>query len=125
MLLYRELDNIQTDEELDAYRSRLIDRFGPVPHEGEELMHVVLLRRLGRSLGCEKIMLKQGLLNMQLVSNPASAYYKSQTFGKVLSFVAANARRCDIREVKGRRLIRINGVSTVKEAVDLLREMKK
>ena len=125
MLLYRELDNIQTDEELDAYRSHLIDRFGPVPHEGEELMHVVLLRRLGRSLGCEKIMLKQGLLNMQLVSNPASAYYKSQTFGKVLSFVAANARRCDIREVKGRRLIRINGVSTVKEAVDLLREMKK
>jgi len=125
MLLYRELDNIQTDEELDAYRSRLIDRFGPVPHEGEELMHVVLLRRLGRSLGCEKIMLKQGLLNMQLVSNPASAYYKSQTFGKVLSFVAANARRCDIREVKGRRLIRINGVSTVKEAVGLLREMKK
>ncbi len=125
MLLYRELDNIQTDEELDAYRTRLVDRFGPVPHEGEELMHVVLLRRLGRSLGCEKIMLKQGLLNMQLVSNPASAYYKSQTFGKVLSFVASNARRCDIREVKGRRLIRVNGVDTVKDAVDILREMKK
>ncbi len=124
MLLYRELDNIQSDDELDAYRSRLIDRFGPVPHEGEELMHVVLLRRMGRSLGCEKIMLKQGLLNMQLVSNPASAYYKSQTFGKVLSFVATNARRCDIREVKGRRLIRINGVDSVKDAVGLLREMK-
>ncbi len=123
MLLYRELDNIQSDDELDAYRSRLIDRFGPVPHEGEELMHVVLLRRMGRSLGCEKIMLKQGLLNMQLVSNPASAYYKSQTFGKVLSFVATNARRCDIREVKGRRLIRINGVDSVKDAVGLLREM--
>lgn len=125
MLLYRELDNIQTDEELEAYRNRLIDRFGPVPHAGEELMHVVLLRRLGRSLGCEKIMLKQGLLNMQLVSNPSSAYYKSKTFGKVLSFIAANARRCDIKEVKGRRLIRVNDVGTVKEAVEILREMKK
>lgn len=125
MLLYRELDNIQTDEELEAYRNRLIDRFGPVPHAGEELMHVVLLRRLGRSLGCEKIMLKQGLLNMQLVSSPSSAYYKSKTFGKVLSFIAANARRCDIKEVKGRRLIRVNGVGTVKEAVEILREMKK
>ncbi len=124
MLLYRELDNIQSDEELEAYRRRLVDRFGPVPHEGEELMHVVLLRRLGRSLGCEKIMLKQGLLNMQLVSNPDSAYYKSQTFGKVLGFVASNARRCDIREVKGRRLIRVNGVATVKDAVGILREMK-
>ncbi len=125
MLLYRELDNIQSDEELEAYRNRLVDRFGPVPHEGEELMHVVLLRRLGRSLGCEKIMLKQGLLNMQLVSNADSVYYKSQTFGKVLAFVASNARRCDIREVKGRRLIRVNGVATVKDAVDILREMKK
>jgi transcription-repair coupling factor (superfamily II helicase) len=125
MLLYRELDSIQTDEELEAYRKRLIDRFGAVPHEGEELMHVVLLRRLGRSLGCEKIMLKQGLLNMQFVSNKESAYYRSQTFGKVLNFIAANARRCDLKEVKGRRLLRVNNVGTVKEAVTILREMKK
>lgn len=55
MLLYRELDNIQTDADLDAYRSRLVDRFGPVPHEGEELMHVVPLRRIGKRLGCERL----------------------------------------------------------------------
>lgn len=125
MLLYRELDNIQTDEELDAYRSRLIDRFGAVPNEGEELMHVVLLRRLGRSLGCEKIMLKQGLLNMQFVSNPESIYYRSATFGKVINYISANVRRCDLKEVKGRRLLRVNNVKTVKEAVEVLREMKK
>ncbi len=124
MLLYRELDNIQTDEELDAYRQRLVDRFGPVPHEGEELMHVVLLRRLGRSLGCEKIMLKQGLMNMQFVSNVESAYYKSQSFGRVLNFIASNARRCDLKEIKGRRLMRVNDVATVKEAVMLLRQMR-
>ncbi len=123
MLLYRELDNIQTDDELDAYRKRLIDRFGPVPHEGEELMHVVLLRRLGRSLGCEKIMLKRGLLNMQFVSSPDSAYYRSLTFGKVLDFIARNARRCDLKEVNGRRLMRVNDVKTIKEAVELLRQM--
>jgi transcription-repair coupling factor (superfamily II helicase) len=51
MLLYRELDNIQNDIELDAYRKRLMDRFGPVPREGEELMRVVSLRRLGKRLG--------------------------------------------------------------------------
>ncbi len=60
MLLYRELDNIETDDDLHAYRQRLVDRFGPVPHEGEELMQVVLLRRLGKLLGCEKIILRQG-----------------------------------------------------------------
>ena len=65
MLLYRELDNIETDEDLAAYRQRLTDRFGPVPPEGEELMQVVALRRLGKDEGCEKIILKQGTMSMQ------------------------------------------------------------
>ena len=67
MLLYRELDNITEDSELSAYRQRLIDRFGPVPQEGEELLQVVKLRRLGKNLGCEKIMLNQGRMVMQFV----------------------------------------------------------
>lgn len=123
MILYRELDNIQTDEELDAYRQRLIDRFGPVPHEGEELMQVVLLRRLGRKLGCEKIMLKRGVMNMQFVSNPNSAYYASRSFGGVLDYIVSNARKCELKEVYSRRLARVNNVSTVGEAVAILRQM--
>ena len=123
MLLYRELDNIQDDKELDAYRQRLVDRFGPVPHEGEELMQVVLLRRLGRSLGCEKIMLRKGVMNMQFVSNAQSAYYQSRTFGNVLDYVGHNAHRCDFKEVSGRRLLRINDVDSVGEAVKILRAM--
>lgn len=123
MLLYRELDNIQDDKELDAYRQRLVDRFGPVPHEGEELMQVVLLRRLGRSLGCEKIMLRKGVMNMQFVSNAQSSYYQSRTFGNVLDYVGHNARRCDFKEVSGRRLLRINDVDSVGDAVKILRAM--
>ncbi len=123
MLLYRELDNIQDDKELDAYRQRLVDRFGPVPHEGEELMQVVLLRRLGRSLGCEKIMLRKGVMNMQFVSNAQSSYYQSRTFGNVLDYVGHNARRCDFKEVSGRRLLRINDIDSVGEAVKILRAM--
>ena len=123
MLLYRELDNINDDKELEAYRRRLIDRFGPVPHEGEELMQVVSLRRLGRRLGCEKVILRQGLLNLQFVSNPDSAYYKSQAFDRVLNYIASNPRRCDLKEVNGRRMMRVLQVQTVKEAVEVLRTM--
>ena len=64
MLLYRELDNISDDRDLDAYRQRLADRFGPIPHEGEELLQVVPLRRLGKRLGCEKLILKQGRMQI-------------------------------------------------------------
>ena len=90
MLLYRELDNLHTDEQLAAYRSRLIDRFGPVPQVGEELMRVVPLRRLGQQLGCEKIMLKQGRMTLFFVSNPDSPFYQSPAFDAILSFVAQN-----------------------------------
>ena len=86
MLLYRELDNIEKDEDLDAYRKRLQDRFGPVPRQGEELMQVVALRRVGKRLGCEKIILKQGRMQMQFVSNPNSVYYQSAAFDKVLNY---------------------------------------
>ena len=78
MLLYRELDGLHTDEQVAAYRSRLMDRFGPVPHVGEELMRVVPLRRLGKELGCEKIVLKQGRMSLYFVSQQDSPYYDSE-----------------------------------------------
>ena len=82
------------------------------------------LRRYGKSLGCEKIILKQGRMQMQFVSNPNSAYYKSATFGKVLNYIAANARRCDLKEVRGKRYMVVNGVPTVGEAVKVLLKVK-
>ena len=123
MLLYRELDNITDDRELDAYRQRLIDRFGPIPHEGEELMQVVALRRLGKRLGFEKIILRQGRMTLQFVGNPDSVYYKSTAFGKAINYMAANPRRCELKEVKGRRLMHVAQIATVGDAVALLREI--
>ena len=124
MLLYRELDGLQTDEQLAAYRQRLVDRFGAVPHVGEELMRVVVLRRIGKSLGCEKIMLKQGRMTLFFVSNPTSPFYVSDTFDSILSFVACNPRRCNFREQNGKRSMVISGIPTVEAAVQLLSQMQ-
>lgn len=123
MLLYRELDNIKDDDDLQKYRSRLEDRFGAVPREGLELMQVVPLRRLGRSLGCEKIMLRQGQMRMQFVSNPMSAYYKSKAFDSVLNYIGRNPRRCNLKEVAGKRMMLVTGVPSVEEAVKVLRDV--
>ena len=124
MLLYRELDNIEDDNELTTYRQRLEDRFGPVPHEGVELMNVVALRRVGKRLGCEKLILKQGNMTLQFVSNPMSAYYKSKAFDSVLNYIAQHARRCDLKEVKGKRMLHVSNVSSVEEGVKILREIE-
>ena len=123
MLLYRELDNINDDAGLKQYQSRLEDRFGPVPREGLELMHVVPLRRLGKSLGCEKIILRQGQMRMQFVSNPMSAYYKSKAFDKVLNYIGRNPRRCNLKEVAGKRMMVVSSVASVEEAANVLRNI--
>lgn len=123
MLLYRELDNIERDEELEAYRQCLIDRFGPVPRQGEELMLVVPLRRVGRRLGCEKIILRQGWMQMQFVSNTQSAFYQSAAFGRVINYIGYHPRRCNLKEKNGKRSMVVSQVASVKEAVEILKDI--
>jgi len=125
MLLYRELDNLSADDELERYRKRLLDRFGAIPHQGEELLLVVPLRRMGKQLGIEKVMLKQGRMSLFFVSNPNSPYYQSPVFDCILNFVANNPRRCNFREQNGRRSLTIADVTTVQAAVALLTDISK
>ncbi len=123
MFLYRELDNISDDDQLDAYRKRLEDRFGKMPKEGEQLLLVVPLRRIGKKLGCEKIILKQGRMQMQFVSNPESAYYKSQTFGRALNYISSHTRRCNLKEARGHRFMIVTGITSVGDALEVLKEI--
>ncbi len=83
MLLYRELDGLERDEDVEAFRLRMKDRFGEIPEEGEELIRVVTLRRLGKCLGAEKIFLKAGRMVLYFVQNEKSAYFESKAFRAV------------------------------------------
>jgi transcription-repair coupling factor (superfamily II helicase) len=121
MLLYRELDNTRDDNELEAYRQRLVDRFGPLPHQAQELLHVVALRRYGKALGCERIMLKQGRMYLYFVSSENSPYYQSEVFGRIINYVAANVHRCNFREQQGKRSMVVADVPSVGEALAILK----
>lgn len=124
MLLYRELDNIENDDDLAAYRQRLIDRFGMVPREGEELMQVVALRRVGKRLGCEKVTLRQGIMILQFVSGRNSPFYQSSVFGRIIKYVMTNPRRCNFKDSRGHRLIHVSNVPSITEAVGIMRQME-
>ena len=125
MLLYRELDGLTADDELERYRTRLIDRFGEIPAVGLELMRVVPLRRHGKELGMEKIILKQGRMTTVFVSNADSPYYRSAAFDAVLQYMTTHATRCNLREVKGKRSMVVTGVATVEEALQVLCDIQK
>ena len=120
MLLYRELDHLQSEEEVAEFRKRMIDRFGPVPREADELMHVVGLRRLGKSLGCEKIMLKQGTMQLQFVSNVNSPFYRSEMFSRVLAYATTHIQDCALKEKNNKRYLRIRDMKSVEQAKNLL-----
>ena len=123
MLLYRELDSIETDSDLEAYRKRMEDRFGPVPPEGEDLMQVVLLRRLGRRLGCERLILRQHQMQMQFVSNEESVFYQSKFFSSILDFAGKHPQHCGFKVVGGHNRLVMKCVTNVAEAVRVLKKM--
>ena len=123
MLLYRELDSIaqatQLQLQLDAYRKRLVDRFGPIPAVSEELILVVPLRVAGKQLGIEKIMLKQQKMYFYFVSRDDSPYFQSEAFGRILHYVSDNPRRCNFREGSGKHSVVISDVPTVAIALSI------
>ena len=123
MLLYRELDGLELDKDLNDFKSRLEDRFGKVPPEGEELLRIVPLRRLAKRLGAEKIFLKAGRMTLFFVSNPDSPYYQSAAFGKVIGYMGRNPRYCNLREQNGKRSMVVKNVESVEMAVGILQEI--
>ena len=123
MLLYRELDGLTLDRDVDAFRSRLEDRFGPIPPETEELLRIVPLRRLAARLGVEKVFLKGGRMTLFFVNNAESPYYQSAAFGKMIDYMMKYTRRCDLREQNGRRSMLVKDIPNVETAVSVLLEI--
>ena len=113
MLLYRELDGLTLDKDVDVFRTP----------ETEELLRIVPLRRLAARLGVEKVFLKGGRMSLFFVSNPDSPYYQSQAFGKVIAYMMKYTRRCDLREQNNKRSMLVKDVKTVEEAVCVLQEV--
>lgn len=123
MLLYRELDKLELDRDVEAFKERLVDRFGKIPPEGEELIRIVPLRRLAKRLGVEKAVLKGGKMILYFVSNPDSPYYQSAAFGKIIDYMAKYPRVCNLREQNGRRSMIVKDITDVNSAVRILQEI--
>lgn len=123
MLLYRELDSLKLDKEVEEFKKRLIDRFGPLPKVTEELLYVVPLRRLGARLGVERIFLKAGGMTLFFISDNESPYFQSEMFGKIINYMMRYTKRCDLREKNAKRSMIIKKVPSVHEAITILQEI--
>ena len=118
--LYQELDSIERELDLKAFRDRLEDRFGKVPPETIELLRIPRLRRLARQLGIEKVNIRQSVMYLYFVGDNNVAYYQSPMFGRLLNYLQQNPKRVKIRERNGRRSFAISDVENIETAVDIL-----
>ncbi|HRW22420.1 MAG TPA: hypothetical protein P5509_10645, partial [Bacteroidales bacterium] len=94
-----------------------------VPPEGEELLKVAPLRRLGKDLGIERIFLKSGHMSLFFVSNLESVYYQSTAFGKVIAYLSEFPKQCKLREQAGKRSLVVSNVKSVEDALSILQKM--
>jgi transcription-repair coupling factor (superfamily II helicase) len=122
--IYRELDGLESELHTFEFGKRLEDRFGKIPSQGKELIRIVRLRRMAKTLGIEKVVLKNQQMILHLLSDKESPYYQSPVFDKLIAYVMTNTRSCKLREVGKKRSISIKNVSTVENAVAILEQIK-
>jgi transcription-repair coupling factor (superfamily II helicase) len=123
LLLYKELNELTSEEELSTYREHLEDRFGPVPTCVDELIRTITLRRMAKEFGIEKIVLKQDRMVLHLVSNPQNPFYQSGNFSKVIQFAQAHPRAARLKETSDRLTLSIEDVTSITAAIALLAEL--
>lgn len=122
--LYRELDGMADPSGLDEFKLKLIDRFGPMPLQAEELFESIRLRHLAVKLGFEKIKMKNGMLFLYFVFNQQSAYYSTPLFVRIMKTVQGCPNKFKIKEAEGKLRLATTNVRSIQQAVKVLEELE-
>ena len=120
MHLYRELDNVETEEQLLTFENNLTDRFGVIPEAGQRLLQIVRIRQVAKTLGLEKIVFKNQMLYLYFVSNQESWFYQSPIFMKILQWLQNNPKKARMTEGREKLYITIKPVKTTGEVLQIL-----
>ena len=121
--LYKELDGIETEAELDRFRMRLIDRFGPVPPETDALFNTIRLRWLARRTGFERLVLRNQRLSAYFISNPESGYFQSEEFSRILKFLQENPTFGRLREDRDKLTLSVRNVESINTAAERIEQL--
>lgn len=118
--IYKQLDGMTSEKEMELVKERLTDRFGKMPQEVINLFSVVKIKNLGSSLGFEKIIIKNGMLIIFFISNPMSMYYKSDVFGRILANANKYERIFNLKQTEGKLKIVSRGIDSLQKALDTM-----
>lgn len=127
--LYTELNNLKTEDELKAFEARLIDRFGELPSQAEDLLNSVRIKWIATHNGLEKIVMKNNKLIGFFIADQQSSFYQSTAFSHVLQFVQIHSHKVTLKEKKTskglRLLLNAQGITSVNKAYEILKPLRK
>ena len=121
--IYKELDSLSSDKDLENMKKRLEDRFGKMPEELVRLFDIVRIRQLGVKLGFEKIIIKNGVMIAFFISNPLSQYYRSDRFSSILEKININPKYFELKQNDNRLRIFVRNVAGISEAYSVLKKL--
>jgi transcription-repair coupling factor (superfamily II helicase) len=121
--LYKELNEIESDEALISYEKRLIDRFGSIPPPASALLDIVRIKWIAIKLGIEKILLKNNLLIAYFISDPRSDYYRSSLFVSVMNYVNHHQKRMSMKQKESKLSLTISEIKSVKSGIEILKSI--
>ena len=124
MSLYKELEAVKDLDQLEKFRQKVVDIFGPMPKATQELMQTMPLRMLAGQLHFEKIILKKNTFTGYFIGNSSSKYFQSDAFGSVLAFLQANHPAVQLKELNSKLLLIIHNTPTIKSAMHWLEKME-
>ena len=121
--IYKELDSLSTEKEMEQLKKKLADRFGAIPEELSRLFEIVKIRQLGQKLGFEKIIIKNGVMIAFFIYNPLSQYYRSDRFSKILENISLNPKIFELKQNDNKLRVFVRNVDTLSKAYDVLRKL--
>lgn len=121
--LYKELNEIKNEDELENFEKKLNDRFGKIPAPAQSLLDIVRIKWIATELGIEKIFLKNGLLIANFISDPGSSFYKSSLFISIMNYVNRKPKQMNVKQKASKLSLTIANVKTVKEGIKVLLDL--
>ena len=121
--IYKELDSLSSEKEMEQLKKKLADRFGAIPEELSRLFEIVKIRQLGQKLGFEKIIIKNGVMIAFFIYNPLSQYYRSDRFSKILENISLNPKIFELKQNDNKLRVFVRNVDTLSKAYDVLRKL--
>ena len=121
--IYKELDSLGSDKDMDQLKKKLEDRFGPMPEELKRLFDIVRIRQLGQKLGFEKIIIKNGVLIAFFISNPLSQYYRTERFSKILENVSLNPTLFELKQNDSKLRVFSRNIDSIAKAYEVLKRL--